>query len=342
MHSKVRLPCLFAKTSPTFLLASHDPALLAAVEPVLLASGAHVEIVLSLEAALASITGPEPPALALLDTGLPGLDPRMNMERLLAAVRGEDCSRPLPVVLISDTVTQQWIDRLAEGIIDDIILRNDEALYWRVRIEMVLRNRHKSHELETFREAAALNAQMDHLTGVYNRETILAMLFRETDRVQRMNGALSLMLLDIDDFGHWNSRLGNDTCDDLLCQIAARLTRLLRSYDLLGRPGKDEFLLVMPGCSPVNAVMLAERIRVEVFCTPFRVTGESIRLSACFGIASSRGRSPVVVLREAEQALHWARTGGPESIQCFGDSPHTSDAPVTFLCSSSGDDLLAW
>lgn len=333
-----------AKTPSSFLLASPDPALLAAIEPMLLACGAQVEVALSLEAALASIAGAEPPSLALLDATLPGMDPRMNMERLLAAARAhsEDSAHPLPIVLISDTVTQNWIDRLAEGVIDDIILRTDEIPYWRVRIEMVLRNRHKSHELETFREAAALNAQVDHLTGVYNRETILTMLFRETDRLQRMNGALSLVLLDIDDFGHWNSRLGNDTCDDLLCQIAGRLTRLLRSYDLLGRPGKDEFLLVLPGCSAVNAAMLAERIRVDVFCAPFRVAGESIRLSTCVGIASSRGRSPVVVLREAEQALQWARTAGPESIQCFGDRPHTSDAPVTFLCSSSGDDLLAW
>jgi two-component system, cell cycle response regulator len=328
----------------TFLLASPDPALLAAIEPVLLACGAKVEIVLSLEAALSSIAGPEPPALALLDATLPGLDPRMNIERLLAAVRfqSEDCASPLSIVLISDTVTQNWIDRLAEGVIDDIILRTAEIRYWRVRIEMVLRIRNKSRELETFREAAALNAQMDHLTGVYNREAILAMLFRETDRVQRMNSALSLVLLDIDDFGHWNSRLGNDTCDDLLCQIAGRLTRLLRSYDLLGRPGMDEFLLVLPGCSAVNAAMLAERIRVDVFCAPFRVAGESIRLSATFGIASSRGRSPVVVLREAEQAMQWARAAGPESIQCFGDCPQPSARPVTFLSSSSGDELLAW
>jgi two-component system, cell cycle response regulator len=160
--------------------------------------------------------------------------------------------------------------------------------------------------------------------------------------VQRMNGSLSLLLLDIDDFGHWNSRLGGDACDDLLCRVAGRITRLLRSYDLLGRVGKDEFLLGLPGCSAINAAMLAERIRVEVFASPFRVGGESIRLSACFGIATSQGRSPVVVLREAEQALQWARTCGPESIQCFGDCPHPNNAPVAFLSASSGNELLAW
>ncbi len=331
-----------SQASPIYLLASPDAVLQAALEPVLLAAGAEVEIVVTAEAALAALDKLRPLALALLDAALPGVDPLMNIERLLAAIRGEETGDRLPIVLISDTVTQEWIDRLAEGVIDDLVLRSAGAPYWRLRMEMALRDRHRWRELQTLREAQMLNAQSDRLTGVYNRETILAMLFRETDRVQRMNSALSLLLLDIDDFGHWNSRLGNDACDDLLCQVAGRITRLLRSYDLLGRPGKDEFLLVLPGCSAVNAVMLAERMRMEVFCSPFRVGGDAIRLSACFGIAGSQGRSPVVVLREAETALQWARTAGPESIQCFGDSPHGSDGPVAFLSPSTGDDLLAW
>jgi two-component system, cell cycle response regulator len=328
--------------SPTFLLASPDPALLTAMEPALLASGAQVEVVLSLESALDSIAANSDLTLALLDTSLQGMDPRMNIERLLAAVRDEDTTSRLAIVLISDTVTQDWIDRLAEGVIDDLIPRTAEAAYWLLRIRLLLHNRDNAREIESLREKQSQHDQMDHLTGVYNRETILTMLFRETDRVQRMNGSLSLLLLDIDDFGHWNSRLGNDACDDLLCQVAARITRLLRSYDILGRPGKDEFLLGLPGCDAINAVALAERIRTEVFCTPFHVGADSIRLSACYGIASSLGRSPVVVLREAEQALQWARTEGPESIQCYGDCPHSADGPVKFLSSSSGDELLAW
>jgi diguanylate cyclase (GGDEF)-like protein len=151
-----------------------------------------------------------------------------------------------------------------------------------------------------------------------------------------------MILFDIDDFGHWNSRLGSDACDDLLCQVVGRTTRLMRSYDLLGRPGMDEFLVALPGCIPANAVMLAERVRLEVFSSPFRVAGDAIRLSACFGIASSQGRSPVVVLRDAEQALQSAKAAGPESIHCFDDSQYSSAAPVIFLSPSSGDELLAW
>ena len=89
-------------------------------------------------------------------------------------------------------------------------------------------------------------------------------------------------------------------------------------------------------------MMLAERLRIEVFSAPFHVAGETIRLSACFGIAFSHGRSPVVVLREAEKALEWAKAAGPESIQCFGCPPQPAPSPVTFLSATSGDELLAW
>ena len=329
---------MLANSTPVYLLASAEPALLSAFEPVLAAGEARVEIFLSAEATLPALTAAHTPTLALIDVNLPG----MEIGRLLAAARAEATGRRFPIILIADAIDQEWTDRLAEGVIDDLLPRSTDPAFLRLRVEAVLREHRRLRELEMLREAAQLNAQTDRLTGVYNRETMLSMIFRETDRVQRMNSQLCMILLDIDDFGHWNARLGTDACDDLLCQIVARTARLLRSYDFLGRPGKDEFLIALPGCSSVNAVMLSERLRVDVFCSPFHVNGDTVRLSACFGIAASGGRSPVVVLREAEQALLVAKASGPESIQCAGDFPEPCAAPVAFLSSTSGDELLAW
>jgi diguanylate cyclase (GGDEF)-like protein len=326
----------------TILLASGEPTLLAALETALTADGAQVEIVLSAEAALAALNASPAPTLALIDAALPSIELETPLSELLASVRIETPARRFPIVLISDAVTAPWLDRLAEGVIDDLLPRTCDPAFLRIRLDSVLRDHRRLRELELLREAAALNAQIDRLTGVYNRETMLAMLFRETDRVQRLKSSLCLILFDIDDFGHWNSRLGTEACDELLCQVATRSTRLLRSYDLLGRPGKDEFLMALPGCSSVNALVMAERLRMEVFSSPYRVGGGAIRLSACFGIANSLGRSPVVVLREAEQALLVAKATGPESIQCAGDFPEPSAAPVAFLSSTSEDELLAW
>lgn len=319
------------------LLASPDSVLLGTVEPILAQAGSRVEVALSAESALAVLTARTAPRLAVVDARLPG----MPMRELLARARAHPHGRSYPLVLIADAVTEEWADRLAEGVVDDVILRSAEIAYWRLRIDLALRAFDLGRDTEELREAAALSAQIDRLTGVYNRAALLAMLFRETDRVQRLNSAMTLLLFDIDDFGHWNARLGSEACDALLCQVASRTTRLLRSYDLIGRPGMDEFLLGLPGCGEANAVLLAERLRLEVFSAPFSVAGDSIRLSACFGIASSLGRSPVVVLREAEEALLRAKAAGPESIQCFDGCVCPAPAPVTYLLPAAGDELIA-
>jgi len=325
-------------TPPSYLLASNDPLLLGRVEPALLGGGAQVKVALTADAALAAMTGANAPDLALLDAGLPG----MPVAQLLAAVRATECGRRLAIAVAADAVSQEWIDRLDEGILDDLIPRAAEPAYWQLRVASVLRAQRLLYELGVLRENETRNAQLDRLTGVYNREALLSLLFRETDRAQRMSSPLSLLLFDVDDFGHWNLRLGLNACDEILCQMARRAARLLRTYDLLGRVGKDEFLIALPGCATANAVTLAERLRLEVFSPPYRLGEESIRLSACFGIAQSHGRSPVVVLRDAEQALLRAKEAGPETIQTFDAPPRPTPAPVTFISSDSGDELLAW
>lgn len=328
---------MLAEQPSTLLLASHDPALLATLEPVLAASGATVRVVLSGEATLAALQSPQLPDLVLLDMELPGIP----LGQLLAAARSAAGGYRYPIVLMADRVNDEWAARLSEGVLDDLIPRSPQNLHWRIRVEAVLRSYHRMRDLDRLRTETALDAQVDPLTRVYNRSSMLSLLFRETDRVQRMKTPLCLLLLDVDDFGHWNSRLGTEACDALLCKVVERTQRLLRSYDVLGRAGKDEFLMILPGCSTVDAVLLAERLRTEVFATPFHVAGEAIRMSACFGISSSEGRSPVVVLREAELSLQRAKEAGPESIQCFGNCPQAK-APVAFLSATSGDELLAW
>jgi diguanylate cyclase (GGDEF)-like protein len=294
-----------------------------------------VRVVLSADAALAAVSGKT--ALALFDAGLPG----MPLGQMLAAVRA-DAARRFPIVLFSDTVSDEIEDRLAEGVIDDVVSRSVAIDFLRLRVAMALRAREHAEELESLRAEVIQNAQYDRLTGAYNRDAMLAQLFRETDRVQRMSTSLCVILFDIDDFGHWNMRLGSQACDELLAQVVKRVNRLLRSYDILGRAGKDEFLAALPGCSAVNALLLTERIRSEVFGAPFQAEGRSVRLSASFGVAPSKGRSPVVVLREAEEALRVAKGKGPESIQCAGDCPQAAEAPIGFLSAGAEEEPLAW
>lgn len=150
----------------------------------------------------------------------------------------------------------------------------------------------------------------DPLTGLWNRESLLAMLFPETDRVQRMGTPLTLMLLGLDDFGRINNEYGPQAGDRILQEMASRLRRYLRSYDLLGRSGDDEFLVALPGCNATQGRQLASRIRAELLLRPFEAGRDVVTLTTSIGLAQSRGRSPLVALREAERALAAAKLDG--------------------------------
>ena len=317
-----------------FLLGSNSPALAADLEPVVVACGAQLSVETTSDRALLVMNGREPPSLVLLDLDLPG----MGISQLLACVRTEKPARRFPIVLISDNVSAECMDRLAEGVIDDLIPRMAPSSYWRLRLDSVMRAFRRTREMEQLREAATLPSQTDPLTGIYNQPALVSMLFRETDRVQRMKTSLCLILFEIQDSTQWHARLGTIAREDLMFEMVGRVQRLLRSYDLFGRTGNEEFVLGLPGCSPVNAVMLAERIRVEVFVAPFSWGGQPIQVSACFGIAASLGLSPLVVLREAAKALKIAKEAGLGSIQCAGDCRTTEAEPIFSL--DSEDNLL--
>lgn len=310
----VIIPMEIPAATRRFMLVTRNESLAQELTTALKGCGCDLDHAQSPETALVRLIEPMPPEVLLMDEG----SYNEKAAQLIAALR-EESKGKTPVLLISELKNAGDLQLFQDGIVDDVISADSTMLNWRFRIEIALRDMRLAAELAQSRESALLNALHDPLTGVFNRETMLSLLFRETDRVQRMKGSLSLLLLDVDDFSHWNALFGSEPCDSLLSQLAARIQKILRSYDILGRPGKDEFLLALPGCGGLSALTFAERLRQEAFTMPFSVCGQNIRLTACFGLASSRGRSPVVVLREAEIALERAQEAGPETIQFFND-----------------------
>ena len=160
----------------------------------------------------------------------------------------------------------------------------------------------------------------DALTGFLNRETMIGELFRETDRIQRMGGVLSFMLIEIEGFAEIRTEYGSENADRLLRYIAGRLRRYLRTYDLIARQEENEFLIALPGCIPADALLLANRIRTVLFHHPVELDAKSVTLSASFGIAQSKGRSPLTVLLEARHAMNEALLAGGDCVFVFGES----------------------
>jgi len=306
-----------ANSGSFVLLVSPDALLALDLERIFVLFGYRVATAADGGSALSALQRLDEAAVILLDERVDWV----ASGRLLAAMDSPGLRKRCAIALIAEEVSDEWIARLREGVLDDIVPRSADAAAWRMHLSSMQRGHRLLMELEELRAASLLEVQHDRVTGVFHREAMLKLLFRETDRVQRLSGSLCVMAMDIDDFGHWNGELGRDGGDALLREVSARVGRLLRSYDLLGRCGAEAFLLALPGCGTANAWLLAERLRMEVFGEPFGVAtacrgAVSVQLTASFGIAASGGRSPVVVVREARLALEQARSAGPDSIRC--------------------------
>lgn len=162
------------------------------------------------------------------------------------------------------------------------------------------------------------------------RDELIAMLFQETDRAQRLKTGLAVIHCGICGWDGLRSQLDDRTLLEVEQEITERTTRFLRCYDSFGNLGNGEYCLILPGCNSFNAVGMAKRLNRHAFSTAVLAGAEELMIQGCFGIAGSGGRSPLVVLRNAENALRSARTRGAGSIvrSSFDAQPDPATLPI--------------
>ncbi|HEY6447269.1 MAG TPA: diguanylate cyclase [Acidobacteriaceae bacterium] len=252
-----------------------------------------------------------PAAIAVLDMDLPPGGGVEIVRKLSAGGEGRQSW-----LMLAGPRSEGNIRAAIEAGCDDFLGFPAEPLEWRLRLRVAERVWRLVRRQPKPGEEVRFDDHHDPLTGLWNRQALLRLIFQETDRVQRMKADLCLVLMDLDDFARVNDDYGYEAGDKLLSGLADRFRRHLRSYDLIGRCGEDEFLLALPGCDSGNGAALAERIRSSLLSRPFAVGSDATTLTASFGIALSRGRSPLVVLREAERALAEAKEAGKNCVRC--------------------------
>lgn len=307
-------------TSPVVLLGSMNPRMIENLAGTLESWHYQVEIARTGGEAQARLESANPPSIAILDMDLE--DP--PSVEIVWEFRRRQEQRRTWTILLSDRPGNDRIRAALQCGCDDFLTfpagsPNLDVTDFKVRIRVAERVISLTSRVQ--KQSAELRYHVTHdgLTGLWNREALLSLVFQETDRVQRMKTPLSLMLLDLDDFSRINHSYGYETGDHILIELANRFRRQLRSYDLIGRAGEDEFLLALPGCDLENAVLLGNRIREGILARPFQADNDTTTLTGSFGVAVSRGRSPLVVLREAERALAEAKLAGKNCVR--GDAP---------------------
>lgn len=159
-------------------------------------------------------------------------------------------------------------------------------------------------------------AVTDELTGLRNRRYIMEQLEKEYQRAVRSGSALSLMILDIDHFKKINDQYGHLFGDEVLKAVATEMETSLRTYDLLGRIGGEEFLIASPGSSMDDAATLAERIREKIKARKIGAKPHEISVTISAGVTSlaeQDSRMNALLIR-ADEALYQAKKQGRDRV----------------------------
>ena len=156
-------------------------------------------------------------------------------------------------------------------------------------------------------------AVTDQLTGLYNRLRLDQTLEEERLRHVRYASHFCVLLLDVDKFKSVNDSFGHAVGDQVLVGIAAVLRAGVREVDVLGRWGGEEFMVICPQTSIEGALVLADKLRVEIQAVDFPLVG---RKSASFGVAMFRsGETLPETIARADAALYRAKQDGRNRVE---------------------------
>lgn len=183
-----------------------------------------------------------------------------------------------------------------------------------------------NHELEQKNKMLEKLALTDPLTSLPNRRAMDRLAERELRRRDRYPGPLAIGLIDVDHFKEINARYLLPGGDKVLVDLARALMSSLRTVDLLGRIGGEEFLVIAPETNLEGAVVLGERIRSTIEATQFNYKGEIIpvRVSLGFAVSEQGVNADYELMKHtAAAALAEAKTTGRNKCTFYRVTPHS-------------------
>ncbi|HZX95338.1 MAG TPA: diguanylate cyclase [Myxococcales bacterium] len=160
-------------------------------------------------------------------------------------------------------------------------------------------------------------ATLDGLTGIYNRRHFMDQALRAYETARRFGQPLTALMLDVDHFKTVNDRYGHHVGDQVLRVLAERCRGALRSVDVLGRFGGEEFAILLPGTTQQSAAnILAERIRRRVADDPVPTDAGPVKVTVSVGVAAidEQTRHPDDLLKRADAALYEAKQAGRNRV----------------------------
>ena len=260
------------------------------------------------------------PQLAILDWVMPGMDgPEICRE-----VRTFGDQRYIYLLLLTAKSEKEDLVKGMEAGADDFLTKPFDVQELRTRLRAGTR-------ILDLQETLRVQATHDSLTGLWNHAATLDFLRRELNRGERQGTPVTVVMADIDHFKRINDKYGHLVGDVVLREVAHRLSSAVRAYDVTGRFGGEEFLLVFPGCAVRNAVDRAEQLRACVNREPVETPEGPISVTLSLGVAGSeaaRATDPDSLLRAADVALYRAKSGGRDRVEvAAAEELHAQPSP---------------
>jgi len=162
-------------------------------------------------------------------------------------------------------------------------------------------------------------SRIDGLTGIANRPHFIDEAERALENSRRLHQEVCVVLCDLDHFKTINDRYGHPTGDFVLKQAVAACRTHLRTTDLFGRFGGEEFCILLPGCSLADARQRCEQLRSAIAALPVQAGSMVPNVSASFGVAStgSSGYELRQLLAHADAALYRAKNAGRNCVVLY-------------------------
>lgn len=173
-------------------------------------------------------------------------------------------------------------------------------------------------------------ASIDQLTGVMNYASLMESLEREINAAHRdqSESSLCLMMTDLDFFKQINDTHGHVVGDFVLRHVAGRLQAAVRDFDIVGRFGGEEFVIIMTNANLELAKIVAERIRKGVMETPLHLKELSIQVTISLGVAMLRkGERKEALLERADVAMYEAKKSGRNRVIIAKDADDAAPLP---------------
>ncbi len=164
-------------------------------------------------------------------------------------------------------------------------------------------------------------AVRDGLTLLFNHTYVTQALEREARSALEKGRGLAFMMVDVDNFKSYNDRFGHPQGDDVLRRLARLLEENVRSTDIVGRYGGDEFAVILPGAGPEEALEIAERLRraVAAYPFPYREFMPDGRVTVSVGVAClpDDGTTAAVLIRHADEAMYSAKRISKDRVEVY-------------------------